>query len=296
MIQNTRIPQGYDSLKRYNEREQYENAILDYYHKNKNYQNLVLCENGDFFYIDYSNRGKAFDRKDSNYIGSIYDDKINFATAKFIYDYNYMSNYDWAVKLKKHISRWIDEIRIKQSNNTDSVYLMFKLPQNEKQYSVRFSDHSDRKFIADFNFAIPLGSNLNGKNWDDLINWFDFLLNNNIVTLSQPYLYHATYAPLIESIKRNGIDSSLSEFNWIDSKIGVNYLSRDPMMAYNYAKVSSIVPESYLRDIVVLTISSSKLDKTKLFSPTNTTCFDDNSTIECRDFIPYESILKIEKY
>lgn len=296
MIQQTKIPQGYDSLKRYNNREQFENAVLEYYHRNKNHQNIVLYENGDFFYVDYTNRSIMYSRKDSNYIGSIHDDKINFATAKFIYDYNYMSNYDWAIRFKKHISRWIDEIRVKESNNTDSVYLMFKLPQNQKQYSVRFSDHSDKKFIADFNFATPLGANLNGKNWNDLIDWFDFLLNNNIVTLGQPYLYHATYGPLIESIKKNGVDSSLSQFNWIDSKIGVNYLSRDPMMAYNYAKVSSTVPESYLRDIVILTISSSKLDKTKLFSPTNTTCFDDDSTIECRNIIPYENVLKIEKY
>lgn len=296
MMQNTKISPIYDSIKRYNERKQFENAILDYYYKNKNHQSIVLLENGDFFYIDYSNRNKPFNRKDGNYIGSIYDDKINFATAKFVYDYNYMSNYDWAIKFKQHVSRWIDEIRIKQSNNTDSVYLTFKLPQNQKQYTVRFSDHSDKRFIADFNFANPLGANLNGKNWVDLVNWFDFLLNNNIVTLGQPYLYHATYAPLIESIKRNGIDSSLSQFNWIDSKVGVNYLSRDPFIAFNYAKASSTVPESYLREIVILTISSSKLDKMKLFSATNTTCFDDDSTIECRNVVPYDSILKIEKY
>ena len=295
MMQNT-IVLSYDNIKRYNNRKEFEYSVLQFYNRVKTHQNIILHENGGFFYNNRFLDRNNFSKKDSSYIGSIYDDMITFGNAKFIYDYNYMSSYNWADKFKNHISRWIDTIRIKESNNTDSVYLTFKLPQNQKQYSIRFSDHSDSKLISDFNFAIPLGKNINGKNWEDLVNWFDFLLKNNIVTLGQPYLYHATYGPLIESIKRNGIDSSLSEFNWIDSNLGVNYISRDPFMAFNYAKVSSTVPESYLRDIVILTIHSNKLDKMKLFSATNTTCFDDDSTIECRSVIPYDSILKIEKY
>lgn len=287
---------SYENVKRYNDRRAFEDAVLHFFHKIKMQGNIIITEDGDFYYSGHFRNGQRFDKKSPNYIGSIHDDKITLGNSRFIYDYNYMSNYDWAVKFKNHISKWIDDIRIKPSSNTDSVYVIFRLPQNEKQYSVRFSDHIDKRNIANFNFATPLGTNINGKNWDDLVDWFDFMRNNNIVTLYQPYLYHATYSPLIESIKKNGIDSNLSEYNWIDSERGKNYLSRSPMMAYNYAKVSSNVPEYYLKDIVVMTISWNKLDKSKIFSPTNTICFDDDSTVEYREVIPFDAILKIEQY
>lgn len=281
----------YTITKRFNDRIEYENSILDYYHSVLYNRNILLDDDGNFF---RENRN-SYRREAPIFIGSIRDNELTLDNVRFIYDFNYMSSHDWSIKFKGYISKWIEDVRIKISR-TGSVYLSFKLPQNDKVFFVRFSDHIGTNDSPDFDFATPLGTNTRGKDWDNLIDWFNYILNNNVIAVSQPYLYHATYLPLIESIKKNGLDSSMSEYKWIDSVKGVTYLSKSPIMAISYARASSVVPEHFLKDIVVLSVKTNTLDKSKLYSPTNVTSFDDDSTVEYRGIIKYENIENSHKY
>lgn len=45
------------------------------------------------------------------------------------------------------------------------------------------------------------------------------------------YLYHATYLPLLESIKKTGLGGTTQTY-WEDSKPGVVYLSTDKELQY----------------------------------------------------------------
>jgi hypothetical protein len=83
------------------------------------------------------------------------------------------------------------------------------------------------------------------------------------------FLYHATYRPLIKSIKRHGLDNTKAKKNWSDSRKGVAYLATDPDIAISFAEESEIVPDDWLDEIIVLKITTSKLDTSKLSLDTN---------------------------
>jgi hypothetical protein len=77
-------------------------------------------------------------------------------------------------------------------------------------------------------------------------------------------LYHATYRPLLGSIKKNGLGGAGSEVKkWEDSVPGIVYLALDPNVAESYAETSENVPDEWLDEIVVLKIDTAKLDKSK---------------------------------
>ena len=91
-------------------------------------------------------------------------------------------------------------------------------------------------------------------------------------------LYHATYRPLLKSIKAQGLGGSDAQAKWEDSRPGVVYLARDPEVARSYAETSDMVPEEWLDDIVILSIDASRLDPRKLRQDRNVQ--DDDSTLE----------------
>ena len=103
----------------------------------------------------------------------------------------------------------------------------------------------------------------------------------------EEFLYHATYEPLLGSIKTKGLGVT-SETNWEDSKPGVVYLSSDPFVAESYAETSERVPEEWLDQIIVLKIRTSNLDSNKLFSDENV--IDGQDTLEYHEVIPPENI------
>jgi hypothetical protein len=76
---------------------------------------------------------------------------------------------------------------------------------------------------------------------------------------------------------------------------GYVYLAKDPDVAASYAETSEMVPESWLDQIVILTIDSSKLDQNKLFDDANVRN-ETSDTVEYRGVIPFEAIVKIQKY
>ena len=91
-------------------------------------------------------------------------------------------------------------------------------------------------------------------------------------------LYHATYRPLLRSIKAQGLGGSDAQAKWEDSQPGVTYLARDPEVARSYAETSDMVPEEWLDDIVILAIDASRLDPRRLRRDRNVQ--DDDSTLE----------------
>jgi hypothetical protein len=77
-------------------------------------------------------------------------------------------------------------------------------------------------------------------------------------------LYHATYRPLLKSIKQHGLGGDKAQAKWEDSKPGVVYLATDPNVAESYAESSDVVPDEWLDQIVVLKVNASQLDQSKL--------------------------------
>ena len=115
------------------------------------------------------------------------------------------------------------------------------------------------------------------------------------IKIDQPYLYHATYKPLLKKIKIDGLDTAKSKKAWEDSISGYVYLAKDPDVAASYAESSDMVPDSYLDQIIILTIDVSKLDGDKLFIDQNVQD-NEGDTVEYRGVIPFSSIKKIEDY
>lgn len=106
------------------------------------------------------------------------------------------------------------------------------------------------------------------------------------------YLYHATYFPLLDSIKKNGLGATKQTY-WEDSKPGVVYLSADEDVATSYAEANENVPEDWLDEIVVLKIKWDSLDPNYLFIDENVQD-NDGVTLEYHKIIPWSNIDIVE--
>lgn len=102
------------------------------------------------------------------------------------------------------------------------------------------------------------------------------------------YLYHATYEPLLSSIKKNGLNPNLGKKNWPDSR-KVVYLSKDKEVAISYAETSEEVDEEWLDKIIVLRINTSKLNRNNLEIDKNVKG-NKGDTLEYNGVIPFSSI------
>ena len=108
-------------------------------------------------------------------------------------------------------------------------------------------------------------------------------------------LYHATYKPLLSKIKTDGLDTNKAKKAWGDSKPGLVYLAKDIDVAGSYAEASEMVPDSWIDNIIVLHIDTSKLDKSKLSIDKNVQN-NEGDTLEYAGVIPWEAISKVTKY
>lgn len=108
-------------------------------------------------------------------------------------------------------------------------------------------------------------------------------------------LYHATYKPLLNKIKSSGLDTTKSKRAWEDSKPGLVYLAVDKDVAGSYAEASEMVPDSYIDNIIILHIDTSKLDLSKLSMDKNVQG-NEGDTLEYAGVIPYGAIVKVERY
>jgi len=123
-----------------------------------------------------------------------------------------------------------------------------------------------------------------------MIKLIDILKEN-----AQQYYYHATYRPLLKKIKEKGLDTRDSKKAWDDSVPGYVYLAKDLDVAASYAETSETVPDSWLDQIIILTIDASKLDPNKLFDDENVKN-ESTDTVEYRGVIPFNAVVKVEKY
>ena len=107
----------------------------------------------------------------------------------------------------------------------------------------------------------------------------------------EEYLYHATYGPLLKSIRAKGLGNT-TQSQWTDSQPGVVYLARDPEVARSYAETAESVPEAWLDQIVVLQINKSKLNPKLLHRDRNV---QDNTgdTLEYHAVIPAKLLRRI---
>ena len=112
---------------------------------------------------------------------------------------------------------------------------------------------------------------------------------------TEEYLYHATYRPLLKSIRSHGLGGDKAQAKWEDSKPGVVYLAIDPNVAESYAESSDVVPEDWLDEIVIIKIAASKLDQSRLFIDQNV---QDNAgdTLEYHGVIPMDSMSLTENF
>lgn len=102
-------------------------------------------------------------------------------------------------------------------------------------------------------------------------------------------LYHATYKPLLSSIKKYGLDSRYGKKTYPDSKNGVVYLAISKDIAESYAEVSDEVSEEWLDQIVILKIKTKGLDYSK-FKIDSNVINSEGETIEYHGSIPYNNI------
>ena len=70
---------------------------------------------------------------------------------------------------------------------------------------------------------------------------------------------------------------------------GYVYLALDPYVAESYAEESEMVPESWLDNIIILKVDTSKLNKSKLFIDQNVQN-NEGDTLEYRGTIPWEAL------
>jgi hypothetical protein len=105
------------------------------------------------------------------------------------------------------------------------------------------------------------------------------------------YLYHATYKPLLNSIKKNGLGNTKRVF-WEDSVPGVVYLAIDDAIAESYAETADSVNEDWLDEIIIFKIAVKDLDLSKLLIDKNvkTDGIDDTTTFEYHGVIPYSKL------
>ena len=111
--------------------------------------------------------------------------------------------------------------------------------------------------------------------------------NWRVYVNDEDFLYHATYAPLLDSIRKNGLGAT-GRTNWEDSRKGVVYLAKTPEVAESYAETSETVPEEWLDQIVILKIDKSRLNPDRLFADQNV--IDGDDTLEYHGIISPENI------
>lgn len=108
------------------------------------------------------------------------------------------------------------------------------------------------------------------------------------------YLYHATYAPLIPLIKKEGLGGKSAKPNWSDSKKNVTYWAISPDIAFSYAESAEEVDEEWLDEIVVFQCKLDNFNLKELFIDGNV--LDDDSTLEYHNIMPYSKLEVVEDF
>lgn len=123
------------------------------------------------------------------------------------------------------------------------------------------------------NLTIVAKEDLNESWWDDSDPWDSVIKEPETVSelLGKDFLYHATYKPYWEEIKKDGYIRPGKHTNWDDryKTTRAIYLATDYDNAVYYAKNAENVPKELLNQIVVLKINANKLDVDQLDADSN---------------------------
>lgn len=123
------------------------------------------------------------------------------------------------------------------------------------------------------NLMIVAKEDLNESWWDDSDPWNSVIKEPETVSelLGKDFLYHATYKPYWEEIKKDGYIKPGKHTNWDDryKTTRAIYLATDYDNAIYYAKNAENVPKDLLNQIVVLKINADKLDVNQLDADSN---------------------------
>lgn len=152
-------------------------------------------------------------------------------------------------------------------------YIDFFIGRN-KYFGVQFSnkngDQVDWKEYSGLTSSVEIildikdyfKNNLTEGWYDDGLLWSVREPQTVSQLLNTDTLYHATYKPYWEEIKKEGFIKPGKHYNWSDiyKTYRYIYLSTNYDNAYSYAKTAEKVPEELLNQIVVLEIDANKLD------------------------------------
>lgn len=161
-------------------------------------------------------------------------------------------------------------------------YINFFIGRN-KYFGVQFSnkngDQVDWKeyngFVSSAEIILDIKDYFKNKlveDWyDDDFSWSAHEPQTVSELLNTNTLYHATYKPYWEEIKKEGFIKPGKHSNWPDifKTYRYIYLSTDYDNAYSYAETAEDAPEELLDQIVVLEIDANKLDVDSLRADEN---------------------------
>ena len=110
-----------------------------------------------------------------------------------------------------------------------------------------------------------------------------------------PILYHATYGPVADSIKRDGLGGDRDTV-YEDSVRGTVYLAKTPEIAFSYAETSDIAWDRFETDegleIVTFEIDTNQLDPS-LFNIDQNVQDNEGDTLEYRGIVPPSALREI---
>ena len=112
-----------------------------------------------------------------------------------------------------------------------------------------------------------------------------------------PTLYHATYAPLADSIQREGLGGDRDTV-WEDSVRGTVYLALDPGVAVSYAETSDDAWDRFETpqglEVVTFEIDTTQLDQS-LFNIDQNVLDNEGDTLEYNGVVPPSALTEIER-
>jgi hypothetical protein len=155
-----------------------------------------------------------------------------------------------------------------------------RIHNGDELYDTGLSKNSEQKGLAALEDAVAYTEKQTRTKRQGVAEGF-----NNI----PPTLYHATYRPLLKSIKQHGLGGDKAQSKWEDSKPGVVYLALDKNVAESYAETSDVVPDDWIDKIIILKISTAGLDTNK-FNIDSNVQDNEGDTLEYHGIIPISNI------
>lgn len=136
----------------------------------------------------------------------------------------------------------------------------------EVQFSSRRGEQEDWKEYEGLTpvseIILDIEQHFNPEEFEESFSRSDYTVSD---LLGTDHLYHATYKPYWDEIKRTGRIKPGVYSNWEGlSHNNVIYLSKDYDDAISYAETAEYISEDYLDQIVVLEIDANRLDINKL--------------------------------